>query len=386
VIRALLALLLATGLSGCSSLGHWSQALGGHLAVLGAARPVDDWLADPATPPALAERLRLARQMRAFASVRLALPDNASYRRYADLHRPAVVWNLVAAPEFGFALKTWCYPVMGCAGYRGYFERDAARAEGERLLAEGWEVQVLGVPAYSTLGWSSWLGGDPLLNTFIDHAEGELAGLIFHELAHQRVYVADDTGFNEAYASAVELLGARAWLTDKPAALAAFEAGRARRLAFVTLARTTRERLATLYAATNRRQPSASPRPNCCAPSCRHRATSAGSPRPTTPASRCWPPTTISCPLSSASSGVSATTGPASTRPSGAWRRSPPPSAGPACWNKAGLMLIPRPVQPADAAAGSFNGPGAYDGTARPRRRPRPRVHPKPPTWRPQPG
>lgn len=248
MIRRLAWLLLALALSGCSTLSHWSQAAGGHLAVVRAARPVADWLADPATPPALVERLKLSQQMRDFAVQRLALPDNNSYRRYADLHRDAVVWNVVAAPRYSLTLKTWCYPLMGCAGYQGWFDLARARSEAEALQAQGWEVQVLPVPAYSTLGWSSLLGGDPLLNTFLNYPEGELAGLIFHELAHQRVYVADDTGFNEAYASAVELLGARAWLADKPEAARAFEAGRARRAAFLKLAREGREQLLAAYA------------------------------------------------------------------------------------------------------------------------------------------
>ncbi|MBW8845709.1 MAG: aminopeptidase [Burkholderiales bacterium] len=235
-------------LSGCSTLGHWGQAAGGHLAVTRAAKPVDDWLADPATPPALAARLKLSQQMRDFATTQLALPDNNSYRRYADIGRTAVVWNVIAAPEFGFQLKTWCYPLMGCAGYQGWFDHDEAQRHADALKVEGWEVQVQAIPAYSTLGWSRWLGGDPLLNTFIRYPEGELAAMIFHELAHQRVYASDDTGFNEAYASAVELLGAREWLAAKPDALAAFETGRARRARFQALAREGRERLKAVYA------------------------------------------------------------------------------------------------------------------------------------------
>jgi predicted aminopeptidase len=240
-------LLAALMLSGCSAMGHWSQALGGHLALMRAARPVGDWLADPATPPDLAERLKLAQRMRRFASDALALPDNNSYTRYAELHRAAAVWNVVAAPEFGFTLKTWCYPVMGCAGYQGWFDRDAAQQRADALAAEGWEVQVQPIPAYSSLGWSRWLGGDPLLNTFIRYPEGELAAMVFHELAHQRVYASDDTGFNEAYASAVELLGARQWLAVRPEALAAFDAGRERRTRFRALAREGRDRLKAIY-------------------------------------------------------------------------------------------------------------------------------------------
>lgn len=248
MIRRLLLGAMLLALTGCSAIGHWTQAAGGHLGIVRAAKPVDDWLADPATPADLAERLRLTQQLRDFASRRLALPDNNSYRRYADLHRPAAVWNLVAAPEFGLQLKTWCYPLMGCAGYQGWFDLDEARRHAEALKAQGWEVQVQPIPAYSTLGWSRLLGGDPLLNTFIRYPEGELAAMLFHELAHQRVYVADDTGFNEAYAVAVEQLGARAWLAARPEALAAFEAGRERRARFLALAREGRERLQAVYA------------------------------------------------------------------------------------------------------------------------------------------
>ncbi|MFN3303841.1 MAG: aminopeptidase [Roseateles sp.] len=248
MIRRLLLSAALLALSGCSAVGHWSQAAGGHLGLVRAARPVSEWLADAATPAELAERLKLSQQMRDFASSRLALPENNSYRRYADLKRGAAVWNIVAAPEFGLTLKTWCYPLMGCAGYQGWFDLDEARRHAEALKTAGWEVQVQAIPAYSTLGWSRLLGGDPLLNTFIRYPEGELAAMIFHELAHQRVYVSDDTGFNEAYASAVELIGARQWLADKPEALAAFEAGRERRARFLALAREGRERLQAVYA------------------------------------------------------------------------------------------------------------------------------------------
>jgi predicted aminopeptidase len=247
LIRRLLLSAALLALTGCSAIGHWSQAAGGHLGIVRAAKPVDDWLADPATPADIAERLRLSQQMRDYASTHLALPENNSYRRYADLKRGAAVYNVIAAPEFGFTLKTWCYPIMGCAGYQGWFDLDEARKRADALKAEGWEVQVQPIPAYSTLGWSRWLGGDPLLNTFIRYPEGELAAMIFHELAHQRAYVGDDTAFNEAYASAVELIGAREWLADKPEALAAFETGRARRARFLALAREGRQRLQAVY-------------------------------------------------------------------------------------------------------------------------------------------
>ena len=190
---------------------HWARAVAGHWAVMQAARPIEDWLSDPATPEPLRQRLELAQQLREFASRELALPDNASYRRYADLGRSAVLWNVVAAPELSLELKTWCYPVAGCVGYRGHFDEDRARAEGQVLREQGWEVHVYGVPAYSTLGWTNWMGGDPLLNTFARGSAIELARLMFHELAHQVVYAAGDMAFSEGYATAVEQLGLAHW-------------------------------------------------------------------------------------------------------------------------------------------------------------------------------
>ena len=246
------AALLLPWLAGCAQLGYLGQAMGGHLQLAQAARPVDQWLSQPDLDPALRERLRLSQRIRDYAVSALALPDNASYRRYADLGRPAAVWNVVAAPPYSLQLKTWCYPVMGCAGYRGYFDRAAAQALADQLEAEGWEVQVYPVPAYSTLGWGNWLGGDPLLNTFIRDGEGELAGLIFHELAHQQAYAPDDTEFNESYATAVERMGARRWLAEQGGAAAAlaYEQQRRRRDEFLALAQRGRGRLAGVYAQT----------------------------------------------------------------------------------------------------------------------------------------
>ncbi len=197
----------AFGLSGCAELGYYWQSVDGQISLMAAARPVDDWLADSRTPAALKARLELARRIRRFAVTELDEPDNASYHRYADLHRSAVVWNLVAAPPYSLTLRTWCFPIAGCVGYRGYFQEAAAQREAARLRAQGLEVSVYGVPAYSTLGWLNWAGGDPLLSTFIDYPEGELARIIFRELAHQVLYVSGDTVFNESYATAVERLG-----------------------------------------------------------------------------------------------------------------------------------------------------------------------------------
>jgi predicted aminopeptidase len=247
-VRLILLLLAPLLLGGCS-VGYYAQSARGHLDLMQRARPVSDWIADPTTPEVLRERLELAQRMREFAVRELALPDNASYRRYAALGRPAVVWNVVAAPELSLTLKTWCYPILGCAGYRGYFERAPAEALARELRAQGWETSVYGVPAYSTLGWTNWLGGDPLLDTFVNGQEGDLAGLLFHELAHQVVYVQDDTAFNESYATAVERLGLQRWLAQpgREAARRAHEAADARRRDFRLLARTARQELEALY-------------------------------------------------------------------------------------------------------------------------------------------
>jgi predicted aminopeptidase len=228
--RAVLALPL---LGGCSAMGEWgyrARAVGGHLDLLHRARPVGDVIEDPATSAATREQLLLARQMRRFAVEVLQLPDNASYQRYVELPAQAVVWNVVAAPRLALELKRWCFPVMGCVAYRGYWRESEATAHAEQLQQEGWDVYRYGVPAYSTLGYSNWLGGDPLLSTFIRGGPAELARLLFHELAHQQVYAADDSAFNESYATAVEVLGLRAWWAAHPSeALQQQDAARERR-------------------------------------------------------------------------------------------------------------------------------------------------------------
>jgi len=247
------ALLAAAALclgSGCADLGYYRQSVAGHLDLISRAKPVDDWLAQGDTPPTLKQRLALSKQMREFSVQVLKLPDNASYRAYADLQRGAAVWNVVAAPPLSLTLKTWCYPVTGCVGYRGYFDRGDADALAAQLRAEGWDVSVYGVPAYSTLGWSNWIGGDPLLNTFVNGSEGELARLIFHELAHQQLYVADDTMFNESFATAVERIGTRLWLAQhgSEAVRTQYREGQQRRQDFRELTMRWRDQLEALYA------------------------------------------------------------------------------------------------------------------------------------------
>ena len=244
---ALMAGILFT--AGCANTTYLLGSATGHLKVLQAARPVDDWLTDNSTPPALRQRLLLARDIRRFAVNHLHLPDNASYQRYANLQRRAVVWNVVAAPPYSLTLKTWCFPVTGCVGYRGYFEEQEAKREADSLREQGLEASVYGVPAYSTLGWMNWLGGDPLLSTFIQYPQGELARMVFHELSHQVVYVKDDTAFNESFATAVERLGSAAWLASQtnPSVRAEYASFDARRRAFRALAAQTRVQLKALY-------------------------------------------------------------------------------------------------------------------------------------------
>ncbi len=236
--------------SGCSTIGYYAQSTIGHLNIMQAARPVPQWLADDATPPALKERLALSQRMRDFAVTELGEPDNASYRRYADLKRSAAVWNVVAAPELSLELKTWCFAVVGCVGYRGYFDEVDANTMGAELRRQGFEATVYGVPAYSTLGRlpGDWLA-DPLLNTFVNQPEGDLAAVIFHELAHQIVYVPGDTMFNESFATAVERLGSARWLSEHANAAARAEQQRTsgRREDFRALTFALRRDLAALY-------------------------------------------------------------------------------------------------------------------------------------------
>lgn len=252
MLRSLLTLLATVALSalaGCADLRYYWQSVHGHVQLMHAAAPLQDWLQRPDLAAPLRTRLLLAQRARAFAVTELGLPDNASYQSYADLHRAAAVWNVVAAPTDALTPHTWCFIVAGCIAYRGYFAQADAQAEAAQLAAQGLEVNVYGVPAYSTLGYLNWAGGDPLLSTFIGWPEGEFVRLLFHELAHQVVYVPGDTGFNESFATAVERLGSARWLARHatPQARQAFAASQERRQDWQTLTRATRARLTTLY-------------------------------------------------------------------------------------------------------------------------------------------
>jgi len=244
-MRCLISIPLLILLCGCSDLGYYWHSARGHLAVMNQRVDIDELLADATLDARLGERLRLVQQIREFSVDRLALPDNGSYRSYVDLGRPYLIQNLFAAPEFSTRLHQWCYPVIGCASYRGYYDEERLRAYAASLDADGLETYIGKVPAYSTLGWFD----DPVLSSFIDWPDYRLAGLLFHELTHQRIYIDDDTTFNESLASAVQQAGTRLWLQslerdDDIRRLAAWTAYRDEVIALIEALRAS---LATLY-------------------------------------------------------------------------------------------------------------------------------------------
>ncbi len=233
-------------LAGCTTMSFYWQAFNGQMEVTRLARPLEEVVADPAISADIRRRLAYAARVRDYASSELGLPDNASYRRYADLKRPFVVWNVFAAPALSLDLRTQCFPVAGCVVYRGFFAREAAENHAAGLRKEGLDVYLGGVPAYSTLGWFA----DPLLNTFIGYPDLEIARLIFHELAHQVAYVRDDSTFNESFAVAVEQEGLRRWMIVNAgdADRAAYAAHAARRRDLMRLMQATRRDLGEAYA------------------------------------------------------------------------------------------------------------------------------------------
>jgi len=206
--RTMACTLLTSLLAGCAQLGYYAQAVHGQVSLLASAQPIPKLLDDPQTSDKLRARLIKVQEIRAFAVSELSLPDNGSYKSYADLKRPYVLWNVIAAPELSLTPKQWCFPVAGCVAYRGYYRQADADAFGDGLRKEGYDVLVGGVPAYSTLGWFN----DPVLSSFIDYPDAELARMIFHELAHQTVYAKGDSQFNESFATAVEEAGVLRWL------------------------------------------------------------------------------------------------------------------------------------------------------------------------------
>jgi predicted aminopeptidase len=241
-----LMLLIAALAAGCDTAGYYMQALRGQAEMWHATRPISNVMADPEAPPVLKERLERAVRIREFASSELALPDNRTYRGYADLKRPYVVWNVFATAPFSIKPRQWCFPIAGCVAYKGFFSRTEAEAFAAGLREQGEDVFIGGVPAYSTLGYFD----DPVLNTFIHYPHAELARLIFHELAHQMAYVRDDTAFNESFAVTVEREGVRRWMAQhgSDAERAAFDQAQSRRAAFQAIASKYRSQLEQLYA------------------------------------------------------------------------------------------------------------------------------------------
>ncbi|WP_376705387.1 aminopeptidase [Mesorhizobium sp. ISC25] len=243
--RLVATIILTPGVTSCTSIPYYAQSLQGHVQIMAARQDVGKLIDDPSTPEILRARMASAAAIRQFAIDELALPDNNSYRSYVDVGRDSVTWAVFAAPEFSLAPRTWCFPVFGCVPYRGYFSEKPATETAAEFQRQGLDVYVTGITAYSTLGWSS----DPLLSTMLTQDETYLAGLVFHELAHQRVYVHDDSAFNEAFAVAVETTGVRKWLRaiGDTAGLRRYEADRRRRAEFLVLVSQTRDQLRHVY-------------------------------------------------------------------------------------------------------------------------------------------
>jgi len=233
-------LLLSVLMSGCTS--YYGQLAVGQLDILRQREPIADLVDRPETDPGLRQRLALALQARRFASSTLALPDNRSYEVYADIQRPYVVWNVFATEEFSVTPLAHCFPIAGCVAYRGYYQKGRARGAAALLNAEGHDTSVAGVEAYSTLGWFD----DPLLSSMLRWDDERLAGLIFHELAHQKFYLADDTAFNESFATFVEREGLRQWRASRGLPVPQEAAHPYADLSRLVLA--TRDRLAAIYA------------------------------------------------------------------------------------------------------------------------------------------
>ncbi len=245
-IRLAIAALALGALGGCASTAYLMQAAVGEWHVVHDRRSIIDVIDAPDAPQPLVRELGAVRAARRFASVQLGLPDNDSYRSYVRLHRRYAVWNVVAAPQFSVKPKQWCFPIAGCVAYRGYFHEHAADAFAARLKRRGYDVLVEGVPAYSTLGHLP----DPVMSTMMRYGSDELAGMIFHELAHQLLYIPNDSRFDEAFAMTVENTGLKRWLRyrHEPQRIEMFEQMDAADRAFATLLRRTRRRLARLYA------------------------------------------------------------------------------------------------------------------------------------------
>jgi predicted aminopeptidase len=244
-LLTVLLVVIVAAVSGCQTIGFYAQAAKGQYQIFAHKKSIDKLIADPQTPAALREQLKLVEQLRGFAKDQLKLPVDGNYFKYVDVHRSYVVWNVQATPQFSLQPRTWWYPLVGSLEYRGYFSERGATNYARRIVRKGDDVYVDGVEAYSTLGWFK----DPVLNTFIDRSEPELAEVIFHELGHRRVFARGDTDFNEAYATTVGQEGARRWLraSGKTNLLEKYAVALHRNDQFVHLIMSTREQLEKVY-------------------------------------------------------------------------------------------------------------------------------------------
>jgi len=230
---------------GCENLRYYNQAINGQYQILTSKRSIDKLIKDSETPAGLKQKLQRVVDIRRYAQKELKLPVDGQYLQYADLHRRFVVWNVYAAEEFSLEPKSWTFPIVGKATYRGYFSEKAARDYAEKLKKQGYDVHIGGIEAYSTVGWFH----DPVLNTFINNSEVDLAETLFHELAHQTAFAKGDTDFNEALATAIAEEGLRRWIltTASPQAAAEYRAGLERKDQFIRLVMNTRRQLENLY-------------------------------------------------------------------------------------------------------------------------------------------
>jgi predicted aminopeptidase len=245
MLRLILATTLCLLIVGCTDIAYYAQTVEGQMRLMAATRPIPEVVNDAATDPGLRQQLEGEIAIREFASRELALPNNGSYRSYADLGRPYVVWNVFAAPEFSVEPQQWCLVFIGCVNYRGYYDKNNADLYAGELRQAGADTYVGGVPAYSTLGYFN----DPVLNTFLRFGDHEVARIIFHELAHQLVYAEGDSAFNESFVTTVENEGMHRWLTRSaaPERLRDFETQQERKAQFLRLVADNRDKLRAIY-------------------------------------------------------------------------------------------------------------------------------------------
>lgn len=229
----------------CSSINYYGEAINGHFEILHKAEPIDEVIARDTTSPELKNILQNIQEARTFAAKELLLPDNGSYSRYADIGRECVTWNVIAAEEFSVDPHEWCFPVAGCVSYKGFFERSKAKQYAEELSEQGLDIYVAGASAYSTLGWFD----DPVLSTMLSRTEAHYVSILFHELAHQKLYIENDTAFNEAFATSVAEEGIKRWFarSGNSDAYQEFLISQQRSREFNDLILSAREKLKFLY-------------------------------------------------------------------------------------------------------------------------------------------